>query len=110
MTGNDQHCFGDKPQSFAFDDARRKAKGFSRSDAMRDVGVAGTDDAPDDAFLVRVEVEDGTCAREPQVGSVERAWDDVVIEIVVDANEPIGPFFIRPDPRLEGAFDLVELL
>jgi hypothetical protein len=58
MAGNDHHRLRDEAEPFLLHDRRGEAEGFPRADSVGDIGRAGGDNPPDDAFLVSVEADD----------------------------------------------------
>ena len=110
MAGHDHHRLGDEAEPLLLHDGGGDAEGLAGADGVGDIGRAGADDAPDDALLVVVELDDAARAGKLQMAAVEMARDEIVELVVVDARQPIGAFGIGPDPALEGGLDLGELL
>ena len=105
MAGHDQHGFGDQAEPLLLHDGGGNREGFSGADGVGDIGVAGADDPPDHALLVRVEADDVAGAGQRQVRAIEVPRHEIVETIVVDARQAVGAVRVGPDPLGEAGLD-----
>ena len=84
MAGDRHHGLGDEAEALLLHDRGGDAEGLAGADGVRDIGLAGADDPPDNALLVGVEFDDAAGARQLQMASVEMAGDEIVELVVVE--------------------------
>jgi len=62
MAGDRHHGLGDEAEALLLHDRGGDAEGFAGADGVRDIGLTGADDAPDDPLLMFVEFDDAAGA------------------------------------------------
>ena len=109
MAWHDHHGFVHQAKALLLDNRRGHGEGFPGADRMRHVRAARGDDPPDNALLVRVEIDHGAGAGQRQMRAIEMARHHVVHGGVVDVGKLFGPLRLGPDPVLKSGFDLKKL-
>ncbi|KPH87828.1 hypothetical protein GLUCOINTEAF2_0204067 [Komagataeibacter intermedius AF2] len=101
VTGNGDHRLADQAKPLLLHDGRNHREGLSRTDRVRDIRAARGDDPPDHPFLVGAQADCGACTGQAQMGAIERTCHEVVVGVVIQPDQPLGPIAILPDPCLE---------
>ena len=110
MAGHDEHGLVDQAETTLLHDRGGDRERLAGADGVGDVSTSGGDDAPDCTLLVPVERKGARGARKLEMRPVEMTGNDVVESVVVEPRQAVGPIRIGPDPGLECALDLGELL
>lgn len=90
MIGDHIERFGDQAGLPHFHAGGRRNKGLARAHGMGEQRIAAAHDTPDGIFLIWSQRDVRAHAGKGEVGAIETAQPDVVIEIIIEAYQALG--------------------